>query len=110
MARKVSVAELRRLFFDIRDRRPDVRVRVRILGKMWAESFCSIDFISGGQVVLFDSTEDHYHYVNNINDIIQFELECPFLGYIAFYHYEVVGVLNAADLLTLEPRVVDSRL
>jgi len=98
MTRKLSTIEFRRLLHDIRDRRPDVRIRVRIIGKMWGDRFCTIDFINENQVVLFDETEDYYHYINNIDDIIQFELECSFFGYQAFYHYEVVTLIPTPAL------------
>lgn len=94
MAKKISLLEFKRLLSDIRNRRPDVRVRVRLLGKMWAEQFCAVDFLNDNQVVLFDQREDEYHYINNINDVAQFELECPFFGYDAFYHYDLSGPLE----------------
>jgi hypothetical protein len=98
MTRKVSLPEFRRLLFDIHDRRPDVRVRLRVLGKMWGETFCTIDFINENQVVLFDEPEDHYHYINSLNEVVQFELECSFFGFHAFYHYEVLGKLNEVEI------------
>jgi hypothetical protein len=91
MSRKVSQIEFKRLLCDIRDRRPDVRVRVRLIGKMWSEHFCSVDFINENQVVLFSQPDGLYQYINNIGDIINFELECSFFGFRAFYHYEVLA-------------------
>jgi hypothetical protein len=91
MSRKVSALELKRLLFDIRDRRPDVRIRVRLLGKMWGESFCSVDGISENEASLFDAYKETTISISNFNEIIQFELECSFFGYQAFYHYEVVN-------------------
>jgi hypothetical protein len=98
MTRKVSLPEFRRLLNDIHDRRPDVRVRLRLLGKMWGERFCAIDFINEKQVVLFDESEDHYHYINNSDEVVQFELECSFFGFHAFYHYEVLGKLREVEM------------
>lgn len=91
MARRVSSLEFKRLLVDIRDRRPDVRIRVRLAGKMWGERFCSIDFIAENQLVLHEESQDEYFYINNVSDVIQFELECSFFGFHAFYHYEVLA-------------------
>lgn len=101
MSRKVSQIEFRRLLFDIRDRRSDVRIRLRLVGKMWGERFCAVDFLSENQVVLFDQSEDHYLYINNLNDVIQFELECSFFGYHAFYHYEVLSVAQSVGEMAM---------
>lgn len=98
MGRKISILEFKRLLCDIRDRRPDVRVRVRLLGKMWFERFCAVDFLNENQVVLFDHTDDEYHYIKNVNDVVQFELECPFFGYHAFYHYDLSGPLDTTSV------------
>jgi hypothetical protein len=86
----VSALELKRLLFDIRDRRPDVRIRVRLLGKMWGESFCAVEGVSETEASLFDDYKQKIISILNFNEIIQFELECSFFGYQAFYHYEVV--------------------
>jgi hypothetical protein len=91
MARKVSITEFKRLLYDIRDRRPDVRVRVRMIGKMWAEDFCVVDVIRENECTLFDDSRNKILQITNLQEVIQFELECPFFGYQAFYHYDLVG-------------------
>jgi hypothetical protein len=91
MSRKVSALELKRLLFDIHDRRPDVRIRVRLLGKMWGESFCAVEDVSENEVKLFDGHKQITISMSKFNEVIQFELECSFFGYQAFYHYEVVA-------------------
>jgi hypothetical protein len=89
--RQVFVIELRRLLHDIRDRRSDVRVRMRLLGKMWCESFLSVDSFDDEGVVLFDSLQGKYLHIHRLADVIQFELECSFFGYHAHYHYDVIN-------------------
>jgi hypothetical protein len=91
MGRKVTTTELKSLLYDIRDRRPDVRVRVRVIGKMWSESFCTVNHINENGMILCDAHKGKLLYVSNVNDIIQFELECSFFGFHAFYHYNVVS-------------------
>jgi hypothetical protein len=86
----VSVTEFRRLLHDIKDRRPDVGVRVRLIGKMWIEFFYSVEAISNDEVLLHNIYKNMFLHIRSISDVIQFELECSFFGFQAYYHYEVI--------------------
>jgi hypothetical protein len=103
MGRKVSLTELKRLFYDIRDRRPDVRIRLRVLGKMWNEAFCSIDSIKEDGITLVDTHHSKYIHLNQLSDVVQFELECPFFGYHAFYHYEILNTNDSLERTVNQP-------
>jgi hypothetical protein len=99
MSRNISTTEFKRLLFDIHDRRPDVRIRIRLLGKMWGESFCSVESVRQDEANLIDCYKNLRLQINNFNEVIQFELECSFFRYQAFYHYQVLNA-NSLDQTT----------
>jgi hypothetical protein len=90
--KRISLTEFNRLLHDIRDRRPDVCIRVRLLGQMWSESFFSIKRFEDDSVLLLDSQQKKYLRIAKTSDVMQFELECSFFGFQAYYHYEVINV------------------
>jgi hypothetical protein len=87
----ISIIEFKRLVHDIHDRRPDVCIRVRLLGQMWSESFFSIECFEDDGVLLFDAHLRKYLRIAKVSDVMQFELECSFFGFQAYYHYEIVN-------------------
>jgi hypothetical protein len=95
----VSIAEFKRLLHNIYDRRPDVCIRIRLLGQMWSESFFSIECFEDDGVLLFDEHLRRYLRITKVSDVMQFELECPFFGFQAHYHYEMMNVSETLSSL-----------
>jgi hypothetical protein len=87
--KNIPLTGFKRLLHDIRDRRPDVHVRIRLLGQMWSEYFYEVLSITSEELLLFNEKADRYLKIPRIDDVIQFELECSFFGYQAYYHYDV---------------------
>lgn len=85
----ISVAEFRRLLFDIAEKRPGVCLRYRLLGELWARDFLSIAGITENGIVLKDDSGTRLTVVTNLSDIIQFEIDEPFQGFRPYNHYEV---------------------
>jgi len=85
----ISVIELKRLLFDIRDRRPDICVRYRLLGEMWMRNFLKVLFVKDNGALLQDENNGSLVPVYDLSVIMQIEIDRPFLGYQPYYHYEV---------------------
>jgi hypothetical protein len=85
----ISVIELRRLLHDLKDRRPDICVRFRMLGEMWSRNFMSIAAITGKGVMLKDDQDSSLVVLNDLTNVMQFELDNSFTGFQAHFHYEV---------------------
>ena len=88
----ISVVELKGLLHSIADARPDICVRMRVLGEMWDQNFLAIESITDRGVLLKDTLTGKSILFRNLNDVIQFELETSFQSYDAFFHYWVSEV------------------
>jgi hypothetical protein len=84
---EITPVELRRLLYDLRDKRPDIGLRFRLTGQLWATNFARIESISEMEVVVLD--EKDRTFTNRFQDIMQFEIDSPFQNYRPFYHYKI---------------------
>jgi len=87
---KVAVLELRRLLFELKEHRPDICFRYRLLGHMWADHFLRVIHLTDRGVLLNDETSGKFLKVPDLSQIMQFELDKPFQLYQPYYHYDVV--------------------
>ncbi len=88
---KVSIIELKRLLFELMDKRPDISIRFRLMGQMWKPSFLHVMTLpESGGVLFFDETTQMVTRVSSIQNIIQFEIDNNFQVYNAHFHYDVV--------------------
>jgi hypothetical protein len=85
---EISYIELKRLLHDLKDKRPDIGIRLRLLGAMWARNFSTIQVIGDSEVVVFNEAEKQ-KYVHRFQDIMQFEIDSPFQIYRPFSHYRI---------------------
>lgn len=88
--KKVAVLELRRLFVELHEHRPDICIRYRLMGQMWAQNFWRIVRITGEAVVLNDENSNRIVAIPNLSTIMQFELDKSFRTFEPHYHYDVV--------------------
>jgi hypothetical protein len=86
----VSTLELRRLFFNLRDQRPDICIRLRLLGKTWTDEFVKIKVVTEQGALFEDEKHDQLIHVSDMLNIIQFELDKPFGDLLPYFHYEVI--------------------
>jgi hypothetical protein len=85
----VSVLELRKLLFDVRDHRVGVFVRFRRIGEMWKPNFMDIVDLNDRGAIFNDPTTNEFVFVMDLTEIMQFEIDNRFQMYEPFYHYEV---------------------
>jgi hypothetical protein len=84
----ISALELKRLMVDLKEKRPNICIRFRLLGEMWIVSFMQVMSISERGVLLFDESNNLVS-LNDLNFVMQFEIDKPFQAFQPYYHYEV---------------------
>ena len=85
----ISVIEFKRLLIDIRQCRPDICVRFRLLGEMWAVQFMAVLAVSDKGAIFTIDGNNSIVVVSDLTNIMQFEIDKPFRGYQPYFHYEV---------------------
>src|SRR5438045_3003747 len=85
----ISVLELKRLLIDLKDKRPDICIRFRLLGEMWLINFMRIVLVSEKGVVLSDDTTNDLFTIPDLSNIMQFEIDNRFQNFQPHFHYEV---------------------
>jgi hypothetical protein len=85
----ISVSELRRLLYNLRDHRVNVCIRFRKLGEMWKPNFMQVVDLNERGAILSDLTINEFIFVMDLDEIMQFELDGRFQNYEPFNHYEV---------------------
>jgi hypothetical protein len=88
--KEVSPLELKRLLFEINEKRPDVCVRFRLIGEMWTRHFMRIVVVYDGGVLFYDDATRMITRVARLENIMQFEIDNNFQNYQPHYHYDVV--------------------
>jgi hypothetical protein len=86
----ISELELRRLLIELKEKRPDICVRYRLLGEMWAQHFMRVLQVTEKGVMLNDEASNKLVIVTNLANIMQFELDNRFQNFQPFFHYEVI--------------------
>jgi hypothetical protein len=85
----ISVLELTRLLFDIKDRRPDICIRYRLLGEMWLNDFVRVLSVKDNTAMFQDEKGGKLVTIQDLSNIMQIEIDHSFMGYQPYYHYEV---------------------
>ena len=86
---EISVLELRRLLIDLRDKRPDICIRLRLLGEMWLPHFMRIVLVTETGVVLNNEVSKTLVNVRNLSDVMQFEIDRRFQNFKPHFHYDL---------------------
>ena len=86
----ISVVELKRLLVDLREKKPGICVRFRLLGELWAKNFMTIAALTDKGVVLKDEADHRLVAISNLSDIVQFEMDEPYHAYRPYFHYDVI--------------------
>jgi hypothetical protein len=85
----VSVLELRKLLYDLRDHKVDVSIRFRRMGEMWKSNFMTVVVLNERGAIFSDASTNEFVFAMDLSDIMQFELDNRYQAYEPFYHYEV---------------------
>jgi len=86
----LTVLELKRLFIEIQEQRPDICVRYRLMGEMWKSHFFTIVLITETGGFFRDESNDRLMHISTLDKIIQFEIDHGFQHYQPHFHYDIV--------------------
>lgn len=86
----VTVLEVKRLLTELREHRPDICIRYRLIGQMWAQNFARVIKVTDKGVILRDESVRKLVSIPDISHIMQFELDKPFHSFKPHFHYDVV--------------------
>ena len=90
----ISVVELKRLLVELKDKRANTCIRYRMIGEMWAEKFCKIIYVTEKGVVLNEEDTGKISVIQDLSQIMQFEIDTPFQGFQPYFHYDVNGFIS----------------
>jgi hypothetical protein len=85
----VTILELRRLLVELRDKRPDICVRFRLLGEMWFPHFTRIVLVTETGAILNNEVTNKLIRVADLSNVMQFEIDHTFQNYKPYYHYDM---------------------
>ena len=85
----VNIVELRRLLIELRDKRPDIFVRFRLLGEMWFPQFMRIVLVRETDVILNNEVERKLVRVPDLSHVMQFEIDRSFQSFKPHFHYNI---------------------
>lgn len=89
-AKKIEVLALRRLLVELKEHRPDICLRYRLLGQMWATNFLRVVQVTEQGVVLNDESSKQFVHIPDLSLVIQFELDKTFQSFQPYIHYDVM--------------------
>jgi hypothetical protein len=85
----ISVLELKRLLVDLKQKRPDICFRYRLLGEMWMTNAMRVISVTEKGVLLNDEPTNKLLTISDLSLIMQFEIDAPFQGFQPHFHYHV---------------------
>jgi len=85
----ISVIEFKQLLVSLKEKRPDIGIRYRLLGEMWAMNFRPVVFISERGAIFLDVDTNKLIFISDLSNVMQFEIDERFQGYQPFFHYDV---------------------
>ena len=81
--------ELRRLLYALKDLRPDICIRFRLMGEMWQTNHLRLLQLSDSGAILNDESTNKLIFIQDLNNVMQFELDRSFQQYEPHFHYTI---------------------
>ena len=85
----ISVLELKRLLIDLKEKRPDICIRYRLLGEMWVMNSMRVIHVTENGALLNDEQNNRLINLVDLSSVMQFEIDAPFQGFQPHFHYNV---------------------
>ena len=90
---EVPVLELRRLLHEVKDLAPHICVRFRLIGKMWQPAHMRVLHVTDDGVALQDEVSKKLVIIQDLSQVMQFELDQTYQQYQPHLHYSVEPAL-----------------
>jgi|SRR5688572_31589190 hypothetical protein len=85
----ISVFDLKRLLQTLKDERPDICFRFRVLGEMWVTNPMRVLAVTEKGAILRDENTNKIINLPSLALVMQFEIDAPFHGFQPHFHYHV---------------------
>jgi hypothetical protein len=88
-AAAVSVLELKRLLVELAEHKVNVCIRLRMLGELWQANHSRVIRVTDNGTAMLDELTNKLLFIQDLNNVMQFELDGQFQLYKPNYHYTV---------------------
>jgi hypothetical protein len=85
----ITMMELKRLLVELKDLRPDICLRYRLIGEMWKPNFMRIVDVNDKGAVLNDEVTNKLIFLHDLSHVMQFEIDAKFQYIQPHFHYNV---------------------
>jgi hypothetical protein len=89
--KNIEVLQLKRLLLELREHRPDICFRYRLMGRMWTNNFLRVIKLTEKGVLLNDEPSNKFVSLADLSQVIQFEIDKSFQTYEPYFHYNVMA-------------------
>ena len=86
---QIPILEFKRLLHEIKDLRPDVGIRMRLMGEMWQPLHLRVFQLTEKGVALYEEMSRKLVMVADLAQVMQFELDQSFKQFQPHFHYKV---------------------
>jgi hypothetical protein len=94
---EVTTLKLRRLLHALKDSRPDICIRFRIIGQMWQMHYSKIIELNEHGGIFQNENAGSLYAIPDFNEIIQFEIDQRFQEYHPHFHYQLGPSLTISE-------------
>jgi hypothetical protein len=101
----ITVPELCSLLHELIEKRPDIGIRFRMLGEMWLNHFMHAAFLAGKSGIFKHEQNGNLIAIQDLSNVMQFELDHSFNNFQAYFHYEVKPALEFEPIAVTESKL-----
>jgi hypothetical protein len=94
---EIQQLELRRLLYELVDKRPDICIRFRFIGEMWQSEFWRVVALTKNGVVLFNAAGNRINIVKDLRKVVQFEIDSRYQHFHPHDHYSIPSSINVNE-------------
>jgi hypothetical protein len=94
---QIQALELRRLLYELKDQRPDICIRLRLIGEMWQPSFTRVIKLTEEGVVLLNDHNNQAVVVKDLREVVQFEIDARYQNYHPHNHYNLETTMHISE-------------
>jgi hypothetical protein len=87
-ATSLSTLQLKKLLHDLKAH-SNACIRLRLIGRMWDNSFCHIHAVTDRGVILYKTSPAQMTEIGDVRQVIQFEIDRKYQNIQPHYHYGV---------------------
>jgi hypothetical protein len=89
--------ELRQLLYELKDKRPDICIRFRLIGQMWQSEFWRVVTLTENGVALINASNNQICIVNDLREVVQFEIDSRYQNFHPHDHYSIPSSINVKE-------------